>query len=72
MSKHPFKKWRCEAKPYKLEVRMVNRNVLDEYPDEELCGGSLYVDDEICKILRIHTSIVLLENFSNLVLFLTL
>jgi hypothetical protein len=52
MSKHPFKKWKCEAKPYKLEVRMVNKDVLDEYTDEELCGDSHYVDDEICKIVE--------------------
>ena len=52
MSKHPFKKWRREAKPYKLEVRMLRKNALDEYTDEELCGGSVYVDDEICKVVE--------------------
>jgi hypothetical protein len=52
MSKHPIKKCICEAKPYKLEVRMVDKDALDEYTDEELCGGSHYVDDEICKIVE--------------------
>ena len=29
-----------------------NKDVLDEYTDEELCGDSHYVDDEICKIVE--------------------
>ena len=52
MSKQPFKKWRHETKPYKIEVRMLKKNVLDEYTDEELCGGSVYGDDEICKVVE--------------------
>ena len=39
--------WRHEAKPYKLEVRMLKKNALDEYTDEELCGGSVYGNDDI-------------------------
>ena len=52
MSKEPFKKRRLEAKPYKLEVLMLKKNVLEAYTDKELCGGSLYVDDEICKVVE--------------------
>ena len=52
MSKHPFKKWRREANPYNLKVRMLRKNALDEYTDEELCGGSVYWDDEICKVVE--------------------
>ena len=52
MSKQPFKKWGREAKPYKLEVCMLKQNVLDKYTDEDLCGGSVYGDDEICKVVE--------------------
>ena len=47
MSKQPFKRWIHESKPYKLEVRMLKKNEIDEYTDEELCGGSMYGNDEI-------------------------
>ena len=50
--KQPFKRWRHEAKPYKLEVRMLKKNALNEYTDEELCGGSVYGNDEICKVVE--------------------
>ena len=52
MSKQPFKKWRHEAKSYKIKVHMLKKNVLDEYTDEELCGGSVYGDDDICKVVE--------------------
>ena len=52
MSKQPFKRWRHEAKPYKLEVRLLKKNALDEYTNEELCGGSVYGNDEICKVVE--------------------
>ena len=47
-----FNRWRHGAKPYKLEVRMLKKNALNEYTDEELCGGSVYVDDEIYKVVE--------------------
>ena len=51
-SKQSFKKWKCEAKTYKLEMRMLKKNAPDEYTDEELCGGLVYRDDEICKVVE--------------------
>ena len=52
MSKEPFKKWRHEAKPYKIKVCMLKNNLLDKYTDDELCGGYVYGDDEICKVVE--------------------
>ena len=31
---------------------MLKKNALDEYTDEELCGGSVYGNDEICKVVE--------------------
>ena len=31
---------------------MVSNSTLDECIDQELCGGSLFVDDEICKMVE--------------------
>ena len=52
MSKQPFKKWRHEAKPYKIGVHMMKKNVLDECTDQEFCCGSVYRDDKICKAVE--------------------
>ena len=52
MSKQPFKRWIHESKPYKLEVHMLKKNALDDYTDEELCGGSVYGNDKICKVVE--------------------
>ena len=30
---------------------MLNKNALHEYTDEELCGGSVHGNDEICKVV---------------------
>ena len=42
----------CEDKPCKIEVRIVRKNVLVECTYEELYGRSLFVDDEIYKIVE--------------------
>ena len=52
MPKQPFKKWIHEAKPYKIKVHMLKKNALDEYTDEELCGGPVYGDDGIYKVVE--------------------
>ena len=31
---------------------MLRENTLDEYTDEELCGDSVYVEDNICKVVE--------------------
>ena len=52
MLKQPFKRWRNEDNPYKLKVHMLKKNALDEYTDEELFGGSVYGNDDICKVVE--------------------
>ena len=47
----PFKKWKKEEKAYKLKVRMLEKNALDEYCDVELCGNETYKREDICKII---------------------
>ena len=51
MSKDNFKKWKKEEKPYKLEVRMLNKNPLNEYADAVLCGHAQFGKKDICKLV---------------------
>ena len=51
MSKTPFKKWKKETKPYKTKVRMLKRNILNEYCDLDLVGDITYDRKDICKIV---------------------
>ena len=51
MSKAPFKKWKKEPKPYKMKVRMLKRNILNEYCDLDLDGDITYDRKDICKIV---------------------
>ena len=52
MSKEPFKVWKKEQKKYKLEVRMSDKNALNEYVDVALVGDPTYSKDEICLIVE--------------------
>ena len=49
MSKQPFKKWKKEPKPYKLRVRMLRKNVVNEYADVDLVGDMVYGSRDICR-----------------------
>ena len=51
MSKQPCKKWKKEPKPYKLKVRLLNKNVLQEYCDADL-GKEGYGNDDIFRIVK--------------------
>ena len=51
MSKSPCKKWKKEPKPYKMKVRMLKRNILNEYCDVDLVGDIAYDRKDICKIV---------------------
>jgi len=42
------KKWKNEKKPFKMMVRMLKKNAVDEYSDEEMYGTG-FNKDEICK-----------------------
>ena len=42
------KRWKKEKKPFKMMVRMLKRNEVMEYADEEMYGNS-FNKDEICK-----------------------
>ena len=52
MSKQPYKVWKKESKIYKLKVRMLKKNALDEYGDVGLCGDASYGNDDICMIVE--------------------
>ena len=51
MLKQPYKKWKKEPKPYKLKVRLLNKNVLQEYCDADL-GEEGYRKDDIYRIVK--------------------
>ena len=42
IAKETAKKWREESNSYKLDVRMLNRDILGEFSDVELVGHVLY------------------------------
>ena len=52
MSKEPFKIWKKETKPYKLEVRMLDKNPLNEYVDVAVVGDATYDTDYVCMIVK--------------------
>ena len=52
MSKEPFKVWKKETKPYKLEVRMLDKNPLNEYVDVAVVGDATYDTDYVCMIVK--------------------
>ena len=47
IANEPVKKWREESNPYKLDVRMLNRNILGEFSDIELVGYVMYKKNDI-------------------------
>ena len=51
MSNQKFKKWKKEAKAYKLEVRMLTKNPLNEYADQILCGNTHFTENDICRLV---------------------
>ena len=52
MSKQGFKIWKMEEKAYKLKVRMLKRNALNEYSDVELCGEVDFGRKDVCRIVE--------------------
>ena len=42
IAKEPVKKWREESYPYKLDVRMLNRDIMGDFSHVELAGHVLY------------------------------
>ena len=51
MSTVPVKKWKKEPKPYKVKVRMLDKNAVNEYCDVDLVGDITYGTKDICKIV---------------------
>ena len=51
MSKEKFKKWKKEAKAYKLEVCMLTQNLLNEYANQILCENAQFGTNDICKLV---------------------
>ena len=51
IAKQPVKKWREESNPYKLDVRMLNRDILGEFSDVELVGYVMYKKNDTRKTI---------------------
>ena len=51
MSKEAHKVWKKETKRYKLEVRMLDKNPLNQYVDFALVGNDTYAKADICMIV---------------------
>lgn len=50
-SKSPVKNWKKEPKPFKLKIRMLEKDAINEYCDTGLCGSE-YKKEDICKIIE--------------------
>ena len=50
MSKLPYKVWKKEPKPYKLKIRLLNKDALQEYRDADFYGGAFEKNDT-CRII---------------------
>ena len=51
--KNPVKIWKKEEKPYKLKIRMLDKDAVNEYRDVELCGNFTYEKKAFAKLFRI-------------------
>ena len=51
IAKESVKKRREESNPYKLDVRMLNRDILSEFSDVELVGHVLYKKNDIYRTI---------------------
>ena len=51
VSKYPVKIWNKEDKPYKLKIRMLEKDAVNEYSDLGLYG-SVYEKKSICQIIK--------------------
>ena len=51
-SKSPVKNWRKEPKPYKLKLRMLEKDAVLVYCDVGLCDNSTFGKESICKIIE--------------------
>jgi len=52
MAKLGFKRWKREPKPYKVSIRMLEMNALNEYSDVDLVGGSAFPKKDICQVIE--------------------
>ena len=46
-----MKIWKKETKPYKLKLRMLDKDAINEYSDVELYNGS-FDKESICRIIK--------------------
>ena len=51
-TKSPVKKRKKEVKSYKLKIRMLDKDALNEYFDVGLCDISTYDKESICRIIE--------------------
>ena len=51
LAKDPMKRCRGETNKYKLDVCMLNRDILDEHSDVELVGHALYKKSDIYRTI---------------------
>ena len=52
IAKDQFKKWRDEENSYKLDVCMLDKDILDEYSDVELISHDLYDRSDMYKTIK--------------------
>jgi len=52
IAKEQFKKWRDEENSYKLDVCMLDKDILDEYSDVELISHDLYDRSDMYKTIK--------------------
>ena len=51
IAKETAKKWKEKSSSYKLDVRVLNRDILGEFSDVELVGHVLYKKNDICRTI---------------------
>ena len=51
-SKSPVKNWKKEEKPFKLKVRMLEKDAINVYSDVDLCDTSTFEQKDICRIIE--------------------
>jgi hypothetical protein len=50
-SRNPVKNWKKEDKKFKLKIRMLEKDAVNEYCDTPLCGSE-YSKESICMIIE--------------------
>ena len=52
IAKESVKKWKEESTTFKLDIRMLNKDILDEYTDVELVDHDLYKRHDVYRTIN--------------------